>query len=210
MARIITFLTRTRGNPDTAEKFGIADFLAYGYLLLGILIILVPVLWTFLSSIKPERAIDSFDTRLLPIAQVDAEIEGIGAKPIWKYKAEDGTVTDVFKAGPTRKMTDVAPVTDPDGVIKVERKRLEPSEELRLATENYLDPLLKRKEQENFHFSTYLFNSVFNPLVDHSGFIVLRRLELWHIRFTLGRDHSSRGYPHRGFPAAPVHAEHSR
>jgi len=161
MRRITTFLTRTRGNPDTADKFGIADFIAYGYLLLGVLIILVPVFWTFLSSIKPERAIDTFDTRLLPIAQVQVDIEGVGEKPIWKYMAEDGTVTDVFKAGPTRKLTDVAPVADPEGVIQVERKRLEPSEGIRLAVENYLDPLLKRNGQDNFHFSTYLFNSVF-------------------------------------------------
>jgi len=161
MARLKTFLTRTRGNPDTAERFGIADYLAYGYLLLGILIILVPVLWTFLSSIKPERAIDSFDTRLLPIAQVETDVSGVGVKSIWKYTDEEGAVTDVFKAGPTRKLTDVAPVADPDSVSKVERKRLAPSEELRVATENYLDPLLKRHGQDNFHFTTYLFNSVF-------------------------------------------------
>ncbi len=161
MGRLGTFLTRTRGNPETADKLGITDYLAYGYLLLGILIILVPVCWTFLSSIKPERAIDNFDTRVLPIAQIQSEIEGVGVKPIWKYTDEDGTVTDVFKAGPTRKLTDVAPVSDPENVSKVERKRLVPSEELRLATENYLDPLLKRKGQENFHFATYLFNSVF-------------------------------------------------
>lgn len=161
MSKLITFLTRTRGNPETADRLGITDYLAYGYLMLGILIILVPVCWTLLSSIKPERAIDNFDTRMLPIAQIQSEIEGVGVKPIWQYTAEDGSVTDVFKAGPTRKLTDVAPVSDPDGVVKVDRKRLEPSEELRLATENYLDPLLKRKGQQNFHFATYLFNSVF-------------------------------------------------
>ena len=36
-----------------------------------------------------------------------------------------------------------------------------PSEELRVATENYLDPILKRNGQTNFQFGTYLFNSVF-------------------------------------------------
>ena len=161
MSRITTFLTRTRGNPDSADRFGITDFLAYGYLLLGVMIILVPVFWTVLSSIKPERAIDSFDTRLLPISQVQQDIAGVGDKPIWEFTAEDGTVTEVFKAGPTRRITDVAPVADPEAVMQVERKRLQPSEELRLATENYLDPLLKRNGQENFHFATYLFNSVF-------------------------------------------------
>ncbi len=107
MSKLVTFLTRTRGNPNTASKFGVADFLAYSYLLLGVLIILVPVFWTFLSSIKPERAIDNFDIRLLPIAQIESDVEGIGVKPIWEYTAEDGTVTDVFKA--------VAPEAFPPG-----------------------------------------------------------------------------------------------
>ena len=161
MAGVVAFLTRTRGGQDKAERFGIADFLAYGYLVLGVLIILVPVAWTFFSSIKPERAIDTFDTRLLPIAQREAEVEGIGRKTVWTHRAEDGRETEVFKAGPTRRQTDVAPLDDPEAVVTVPRVELHPSEEIRVATENYLDPLLKRNGQENFTFSVYLFNSVF-------------------------------------------------
>lgn len=161
MNRLKTFLTRTRGNPDTAQKIGVTDVLAYSYLLLGVLIILVPVFWTFFSSLKPERAIDNFDTRLLPIAQVEAEIEDVGTKTIWEYTDDDGNVSLVYKAGPTRSETDVAPLTDPTDITAVDRDRLAPSEELRVATENYLDPILKRNGQTNFRFGTYLFNSVF-------------------------------------------------
>lgn len=161
MTRLATFLTRTAGTPDRAERFGIGDALAYGYLFLGVLVILVPVLWTFFSSIKPERAVDSFDTRLLPMAQVEAQVDGVGEKFVWLHEAEDGTVTEVYKAGPTRKLTDVAPLDDPEAVFQAERTRLTPNEEVRIATENYLDPLFKRNGQENFHFATYLFNTVF-------------------------------------------------
>ncbi len=161
MGAITTFLTRTAGSRDRADRFGIGDFLAYSYLLLGVLIILVPVMWTFFSSIKPERAVDSFDTRLAPIAQRTTDIEGIGERTIWEYHAEDGTVTEVFKAGPTRRITDVAPLDDPEAVFPAERVKLQPAEEIRVATENYLDPLLKRNGQENFLFGTYLYNSVF-------------------------------------------------
>ena len=161
MTRLATFLTRTAGSRDKAERFGITDFMAYGYLILGVLIILVPVMWTFLSSVKPERAVDSFDTRLLPMAQIEALVEGEGLKPVWEYEAEDGTVSEVFKAGPTRQLTDVAPLDDPEAVFQAERTRLAPSEQIRVATENYLDPLLKRNGQENFTFNIYLFNSVF-------------------------------------------------
>jgi len=103
MTRVTRFLTRTAGNRDTAERFGVADFLAYGYLIFGVLIILVPVLWTFVSSIKPERAIDNFDTRLLPMAQIEAQADGVGTKPVWTYTPEEGEPQSVFKAGPTRK-----------------------------------------------------------------------------------------------------------
>ena len=161
MSRVATFLTRTAGNKETAERFGIADFLAYGYLVFGVLIILVPVLWTFLSSIKPERAIDSFDTRLLPIAQVEKEVEGVGDKQIWVVADENGNTQEVYKAGPTRSVTDVATLDDPETVFGVPRDALSPSEEIRVATENYLDPLLKQNGQESFTFGTYLFNSVF-------------------------------------------------
>lgn len=164
-SRLMRFLTRTAGNRDTAQKFGITDFLAYAYLVFGVLIILVPVFWTFLSSIKPERAIDNFDTRLAPIAQVQAEVEGVGQKPVWIYEAEDGTTQEVYKAGPTRRTTDIAPLDDPENVFGVPRATLSPSEEIRVATENYLDPLLKRNGQDNFTFGVYLFNSIFVTVV---------------------------------------------
>lgn len=161
MARIIPFLTRTRGSFDKAERFGMADFLAYGYLALGVLIILIPVLWTVLTSLKPERAVENFDTRLLPYSQIVREIPGIGPKDSWIYTAPDGTKTEVFKAGPTRAQTDVAPVATPEDVFSVPRQDLTANEDLRIATENYLDPILKRNGQDNFFFGRYLFNSVF-------------------------------------------------
>ncbi len=161
MTRVTRFLTRTAGNKDTADRFGIADFLAYGYLVFGVLIILVPVLWTFVSSIKPERAIDNFDTRLLPMAQIEAPVDGLGVKPVWTYTPDNGKERPVFKAGPTRKETDVATFDRPDDIFKVPRANLKPAEEIRIATENYLDPLLSQNGQNNFHFGTYLFNSVF-------------------------------------------------
>jgi alpha-1,4-digalacturonate transport system permease protein len=161
MSRVATFLTRTAGNRNTAERFGVQDFLAYGYLVLGVLMILVPVLWTLFSSIKSETAVDSFDTRILPMAQVFEEVNGVGEKSVWIHTAEDGTETPVFKAGPTRRMTEVAPLDDPEAVFEVPRTSLAPQEEMRVAVENYLDPILKRNGQETFNFFTYLWNSVF-------------------------------------------------
>lgn len=161
MSRLATFLTRTAGSADRADRFGMSDFLSYAYLLFGVLIILVPVAWTFFTSIKPERAVDNFDTRLLPYAQVEAEVPEVGPKPVWIFTGEDGEETLVYKSGPTRSTTEVAALDDPGEVFGVPRATLTPKETVRIATENYLDPLLKRNGQENFNFPTYLYNSVF-------------------------------------------------
>lgn len=161
MNTAIRFLTRTRGSANKAGKIGMTDVLAFGYLLIGVLVILVPVLWTFLASIKTERALKTSDTRLLPFEQVTADIDGLGEKYIYDFKTPDGETVQVFKTGPTRKITEVAPVGDPGAVFEVPRTELEPHETIRLAVENYLDPILKRNGQTNFHFATYVFNSVF-------------------------------------------------
>lgn len=158
---VSAFLSRTSGNREAAERIGIQDVLAYGYLVLGVLVILVPVLWTLFSSIKPETAVDSFDTRILPMSQVMQEIDGVGEKPVWIWTAEDGTEALVFKAGPTRKITEVARLDAPEDVFEVPREQLREKEEMRVAVENYLDPILKRNGQETFNFFTYLANSVF-------------------------------------------------
>jgi len=160
MARLIPFLARTKGSAD-GKPIGVTDVLAYGYLVLGMLIILVPILWTFATSLKPERQIDNFDTRLLPLSQIEREIPGEGVRPIYRTRDAEGRNVEVFKTGPTRAMTEVAPVDDPAAMFEVPRRDLRPAEEIRIATENYLDPLLKRNGQDTFNFPTYLFNSVF-------------------------------------------------
>lgn len=161
MSRVVTFLTRTRGNPDKAERFGIADFLAYGYLVIGVLVILLPVTWTVLTSIKSQRSVENFDTRVLPFDQIRVEVPGFGLRDSWIWVAPDGEEIEVFRAGPARAQTEVAPVANPEATFTVPRAELQPNEELRIATENYLDPLLRRAGQDNFHFARYLYNSVF-------------------------------------------------
>lgn len=165
MRKIFGFLTRTAGSENDRTRIGTTDILAYCYLAMGVLIILVPVLWTFLTSIKTERAVDSFDTRLLPLSQVEQIIEGFEEKEIYLAENEEGEQVRVFKTGPTRAQTEVAPVEDPTDVFEVSRRSLVPDEELYVAIENYLDPILKRNGQESFRFFTYLFNSTFITVV---------------------------------------------
>jgi alpha-1,4-digalacturonate transport system permease protein len=158
-------MTRTKGSADGAHRLGAQDIVAYGYLLLGILIILIPVLWTVVSSVKPEEAISTFDTRFLPYDQIARQIEQEGVKPLYLWTDDSGSVVEVFKKGPTRSMTDVATPDDPETVFQVPRKQLQPAEEIRVATENYLDPLLQREGQKYFNFKLLLWNTVFVTVV---------------------------------------------
>ena len=161
----LRFLTRTKGSADGANKLGAQDIVAYGYLLLGILIILIPVLWTVVSSIKPDEAIESFDTRILPYDQIIQEIAGGEEKALYVWTDDDGNRQEVVKTGPTRTLTDVAAPDTPDDVFQVPRKQLVPAEEIRVATENYLDPLLQREGQKYFNFKLLLWNTVFVTVV---------------------------------------------
>jgi alpha-1,4-digalacturonate transport system permease protein len=161
MSAVSSFLTRTRGNADGSSRIGAQDVLTYSYLVFGVLLILLPVMWTFMSSIKPERAIDNFDTRLLPMAPIEVEVGDYGTKEVFRYTDDTGKKTDVIKVSPTRSMTDVVAVDDPATVLTVPRTQLKIAEEVRVATENYLDPILARNGQDNFTFFTYLYNSVF-------------------------------------------------
>jgi len=162
---VMTFLTRTRGNPDTADRVGTQDILAYCYLAFGVLVIAVPVLWTLVSSFKPEEAIATFDTRIMPYDQIEREVEGVGTKSVWEWHRDGEPPLEVYKAGPTRKITPVAPLDDPEAIMEAPRAELKPSEEIRVATENYLDPLLQRGGQKFFNFPLLLWNTVFVTVV---------------------------------------------
>ncbi|NCO85538.1 MAG: carbohydrate ABC transporter permease [Rhodobacterales bacterium] len=164
MAGVMRFLTRTAGGQD-GRRIGVTDVLAYGYLILGVLLILVPVSWTFLSSVKPREAIEAFDTRLLPLDQIEAEVDGRGLRPLYAWDDPRTEGQPVVKVGPTRALTDVARIDRPEEVLQAPRGELVALEEVRIATENYLDPILQRGGQRNFAFFRYLGNTVFVTVV---------------------------------------------
>lgn len=165
MSKVWAFLSRTKGRADTAQKLGAQDIIAYAYLALGVLIIAVPVFWTLLSSLKPEEAIATFDTRLIPYDQRTVEVDGLGQKPLWLWDKPNEDALEVVKTGRTRKITEVATPDAPETTLEAPRKELRPAEEIRVATENYLDPLLQRGGQKFFNFPLLLWNTVFVTVV---------------------------------------------
>ena len=63
MSAVIKFFSRTQGH----KKLSFVDWIAYGYLFLGFLIIFLPVAWLLLNSIKSQFLLQKLDTNLLPL-----------------------------------------------------------------------------------------------------------------------------------------------
>ncbi len=141
------------------KRFNTADALTYLYLTIGTILMFGPVLWLVASSFKTQAGLLKYPPPLLPYQQVQVEVDGFDEPlPLFSVTGEDGSARELAQArrvGIEAQMVDPA---DPGAErIKVNIRQREPVEEVKLAWENYLDPLV---ELENFDFFTYLKNSV--------------------------------------------------
>ena len=145
------YLTRTRGR----NRLHLTDVLTYLYLTFGTLLMFVPVLWLVISSFKTQAGLLQFPPDLLPYAQQTVTVEGYDQPlPLYDVTLEDGTVqrlAQVRRVGLEAQMVD--PVT-PGEILRVNINQRTEVRELRLAMENYRDPL------QRFNFLVYLRNSV--------------------------------------------------
>jgi alpha-1,4-digalacturonate transport system permease protein len=156
MPSLATLLTGTRGRtrPDWT------DWLSYGYLLLGLVLMFGPVLWMLMSSFKTPAALNEFPPRLLPYGQAEVKVEGFDKPlPLYRVKVPDGTTRTLAEA---RRIGIVATMIDPkkpEEEIKVNIRDRERVRELHFAGENYVEIFGK------FDFGVYLWNSVFITVV---------------------------------------------
>jgi alpha-1,4-digalacturonate transport system permease protein len=158
METVWNFLSRTRGK----NKLDITDLLSYLYLILGIVTILIPVIWTAFSSVKSKSSLDRFDTRLLPYKQISIDIKGYGNRDLYHWNnQETGQSKEVVKMGPTRKSTKVALKDSPDKIFKVPKTELVAIERVEPRWENYLEPLFPGKGLSSFNFPRLFYNSLF-------------------------------------------------
>ncbi|MGI9451394.1 MAG: carbohydrate ABC transporter permease, partial [Geminicoccaceae bacterium] len=104
---------------------------------------------------KTQAALLEFPPTLLPLGQIQVEVEGHDKQlPLFRVTMEDGSVKDlaqIRRIGIVAQMVDPA---DPETVLKIPIKNRETVREFRLATENYSNPLAQ------FNFVRYLGNSV--------------------------------------------------
>ena len=72
MGSVATFLSARRGRA----RLDLSDWLAYVYLVLGVVIMFGPVLWLASSSLKTQAALQEFPPSILPSGQKLVKVEG--------------------------------------------------------------------------------------------------------------------------------------
>ncbi len=151
MTSIGDYLTRTSGRA----RLDWADIFTYVYLFLGTLIMFVPVIWLVLSSFKTPAALVRFPPDLLPYNQKTVTVAGYADPlPLYEVTMADGSVRQLAQV---RRVGLEAQLVDPNApgeIVKVNIDQRTEVREVRLATENYVEPL------QRFNFLVYLRNSV--------------------------------------------------
>ncbi|MEZ4636831.1 MAG: hypothetical protein R2856_18065 [Caldilineaceae bacterium] len=132
-----------------------ADIFTYLYLVGGTLLMFLPVVWLALSSFKTPAALVKFPPDLLPYSGVTVNVARLRrSAPLFDVTMEDGSVrrlAQVRRVGIEAQMVDP---DNPDEIVRVPISERTEVNELRLAWENYLEPLRR------FNFLVYLRNSV--------------------------------------------------
>ena len=156
MPSLRALLTGTRGR--TAPDW--TDWLTYGYLVLGLLLMFGPVVWMVMSSFKTPAALNEFPPQLLPYGQAQVSVKGFDRPlPLYRAKLPDGSTRTLAEA---RRIGLVATMVDPQtpqDEFKVNIRDRERVRELHFAGGNYTEIFGK------FDFGRYLWNSVFITVV---------------------------------------------
>ena len=144
------FLTATRGRSG----WDWTDWTAYLYLGLGVLVMLGPVLWLAISSLKSETGIMAFPPTLLPYEQSSVEVVG---RQLRLFRVTTGDLAgrelaELRRLGLQAQLIDPAA---PDTILRVAVTDRVPVMRLRPAWENFSGLFTQ------FPFARYLWNSVF-------------------------------------------------
>ncbi len=142
------------------DGFDLTDWMAFGYLGLGVVLMLGPVLWLVLSSFKTEAALQEYPPKFLPLAPVMQQVEGYDA-PLQMYRVTSGehagrALAQVRRIGLNAQMVDPAA---PETRLNVDISDREPIREFGIAQENYSEVFTR------FNFLLYFWNSTFITVV---------------------------------------------
>jgi alpha-1,4-digalacturonate transport system permease protein len=168
MDAIRNFLIRKRGGA----RLDWSDMITYLYLVAAVFVMFGPVLWVVMSSFKTETQLLEFPPRFLPYAQETVTVAGYDQPlPLFTttLDGQQRTLAQIRRVGLEAQLIDPEhPPQDPQHpqegeVLKLKKDQLKPVESVKLAWENYRDPMADAVGQ--FRFSTYLKNSVIVTIV---------------------------------------------
>ena len=142
------------------EKYHWTDYFSYFYLFLGVFLMFGPIIWLGLSSVKSLAGIQEYPPTILPLSQIQVEVDGY-EKPLSLYNVtlEDGSTTElaeIKRVGITSKMLDPK---DTEKTYKIPIDKREKIREFSVQWDNYLDPLRK------YNFLLYFKNSIFVTVI---------------------------------------------
>lgn len=153
MGRVLSFMTATRGGRG---KMDWTDWVTYGYLMLGVLLMFGPVVWLLLSSFKSEADLQTYPPRLLPYAQEMIAVDGFD-EPLPLFNIVSGehegrTLAQIRRVGLVSQMIDPQA---PSERLRIDVADREAVERFSLAISNYTGLF------ERFNFLRFFFNSTF-------------------------------------------------
>ena len=142
------------------EKYHWTVYFSYFYLFLGVFLMFGPIIWLGLSSVKTLAGIQEYPPTILPLSQIQVEVDGY-EKPLSLYNVtlEDGStkeLAEIKRVGITSKMVDPK---DKEKKYKIPIDKREKIREFSVQWDNYLDPLRK------YNFLLYFKNSIFVTVI---------------------------------------------
>jgi alpha-1,4-digalacturonate transport system permease protein len=156
------FLSRKRGRNGLHWT----DWLSYAYLGLGVLLVILPIFWMFMSSIKSPRALVENDPRLLPYEQLTTPMANSERRlGVFVLTKPDGSKADVAFVGPRGANANVYELTNPSVIMEVPRTALARKDIIQPRWENYTDPTIGSTQSRTFNFLRYFWNSTFVTVV---------------------------------------------
>jgi alpha-1,4-digalacturonate transport system permease protein len=159
---VSSFLSRKRGRNGLHWT----DWLSYAYLALGVLLVILPIFWMFMSSIKSPRALVENDPRLLPYEQLTTPLANSERQlGVFVWTKPDGSKADVAFVGPRGANANVYELSNPSVIMEVPRTALIRKDIIQPRWENYTDPTIGSTQSRTFNFLRYFWNSTFVTVV---------------------------------------------
>jgi alpha-1,4-digalacturonate transport system permease protein len=149
---VVNALTRTRDQG----RFGLTDWLSYGFLLLGVVVMLGPALWLASSSLKTKTALQEFPPSFWPTGQKEVWVANSNAPlPVYLVAQPDGSAREMALS---RRVGLMGLFIDPEQPgaepLRTRIDEAKPVREIMFAWENYTEPI------KRLRFDRYLTNSV--------------------------------------------------